>query len=155
MEINHLASERCGVLGVVDPDAYAPAASIATGWVDASRFHNLMAVVMAGDLGTACTLDGTLEEATSSAGAGSQAIAGKSITLLTQAGTDSNKQAVINLKPAELSPGYRYVRLVLTHADTTSPMNATSDAAGILVGIDPVIGVATTFDSTTVDEVVA
>ncbi len=147
--MNGKASELVGVVGNIDPDAYA-ASTVTTGWIAANKFAQFMAVVQAGDLGTSATLDAKLQQATDSSGTGAKDVAGKAITQLTQAGTDSNKQAVINLRPEELDVegGFDYFRLSMTVAV------ATSDAGAVVLGFGPRQGVASENDDTTVDEIV-
>lgn len=139
-------SDRAPVLAVIDPDAYT-AATYTSGWVDMSLWESLQAIVFAGTLGSGATLDAKLEQATSAAGAGAKDITGKAITQLTQAGTDSDKQAVINCQSEDLDVegGFRYVRLSMTVG------NATSDAGGVVLGMDPRYAPT---DASTVDEVV-
>lgn len=139
-------SDRAPVLAVIDPDAYT-AATYTSGWVDMSLWESLQAIVFAGTLGSSATLDAKLEQATSAAGAGAKDITGKAITQLTQAGTDSDKQAVINCQSEDLDVegGFRYVRLSMTVG------TATSDAGGVVLGMDPRYAPT---DATTVDEVV-
>lgn len=139
-------SDRAPVLAVIDPDAYT-AATYTSGWVDMSLWGSLQAIVFAGTLGSGATLDAKLEQATSAAGAGAKDITGKAITQLTQAGTDSDKQAVINCQSEDLDVegGFRYVRLSMTVG------NATSDAGGVVLGMDPRYAPT---DASTVDEVV-
>lgn len=148
MNLNAKPSEICAVAGVIDPDAYA-ANTYTTGWVAVKNFLALMAIIMVGDLGSSATVDAKLEQATSSGGAGAKDITGKTITQLTQAGTDSDKQAVINLRPEELDVdnGFAYVRLSMTVA------TAASDAGGVLLGFYPSRGPAIDVDATTVDSV--
>jgi len=140
-------SDRCAVLGVIDPDVYT-AAAYSTGWVDMSLFESLMLIVFAGTLGTNATVNAKLEQATSAAGAGVKDITGKAITALTEAGTDSDKQAVINLRSEELdvNGGFRYVRGTVTIG------TATSDMGAVLLGLDPRYAPPT--DAATVDEIV-
>lgn len=128
---NILPSDRARVVGVIDPDAYA-ANAYSTGWIAMKNFASIMAIVMAGDLGTSATLDAKLEEATDGSGTGVQDVSGKAITQLTQAGTDSNKQAIINCRADELdlADGFTHVRLTITVA------TATSDAGAIVLGFD-------------------
>lgn len=139
-------SDRAPVLAVIDPDAYT-AATYTSGWVDMSLWESLLVIVFAGTLGSGATLDAKLEQATSAAGAGAKDITGKAITQLTQAGTDSDKQAVINCQSEDLDVegGFRYVRLSMTVG------NATSDAGGVVLGMDPRYAPT---DASTVDEVV-
>lgn len=148
MNSNILPSDRVRVMGVIDPDAIA-AGTATTGWVSLADFGSVMAIVMAGTLGTSATLDAKLEQATDSSGTGAKDITGKSITQLTQAGTDSDKQAIINCRSEELdvANSFTHVRLSMTVAV------ATSDAGGILLGLDARYEPVT--DATTVDEIVS
>jgi hypothetical protein len=140
-------SDRFVLMGVVDPDANT-AATYTTDWVSLADFGAVMAVVFAGDLGSSATLDAKLQQATSSAGASAKDITGKAITQLTQAGTDSNKQAIINCRADELDTenGFTYVRLSMTVA------TATSDCGAAIFGVDA--RYAPHADASTVDEVV-
>ncbi|MGL5447893.1 MAG: hypothetical protein ACRDBL_11345 [Rhabdaerophilum sp.] len=149
MNPNVIPSDRVAVLANIDPDAYA-AGAVSSGWVDMAKFGAIMAIVQAGDLGTSATLDGKLEQATSGAGAGAKDIPGKAITQLTQAGTDSNKQSLINLFADEIdiNNGFTHVRLTMTVG------TATSDAGGIVLGLDPRKDVASASDAASVDQIV-
>lgn len=144
------ASQRAAVAAVIDPDAYG-AATYTTGWIAAADANRYMAIVMAGTLGSSATLDAKLEQATSAAGAGAKDITGKAITQLTQAGTDSDKQAIINLRADELDllNGFTHFRLSMTVG------TATSDAGAILLAFDHRYGPASDNDIAAVDEIVA
>ena len=150
MTPNLLPSQRVALVGIIDPDAYA-AGAVSTGWIAAKDHLSFLAVVTAGDLGASATVDAKLEQATSAAGAGAKDITGKAITQLTKAGTDDNKQALINLKQEELdvNNGFTHFRLTVTVA------TATSDAGGFVLGFDPAYGPATLNDLASVDEIVA
>lgn len=145
-----LGSEAAAVVGVIDPDVTA-AGTVTTGWIDASQFNSFAAIVMAGTLGASATVDAKLEQASDSSGTGAKDITGKAITQLTQAGTDSDKQAIINVKPSELdvTNSFTHFRLSVTVA------TATSDAGGLVIGLSPVYGPASDYDASTVDEIVA
>ena len=149
MNSNLLASARAAVVGIIDPDAYA-AGTVTTGWIDMQDWHSLLAIVMAGDLGSSATLDAKFEQATDGSGTGAKDITGAAITQLTQAGTDSNKQALINLDQGSLdfNNGFRYVRLSMTVA------TATSDAGAVVLGLDARYGAANAGDIAAVDEIV-
>lgn len=148
--LNAKPSEIVGVVASIDPDAYA-ASTVTTGWIAAKNYQAFMAVVQAGDLGASATLDAKLQQASDGSGTGAKDITGKAITQLTQAGTDSNKQAIINLRGDELDldNGFTHFRLSMTVAV------ATSDCGGIVLGVFPARGPATSVDDTAVDEVVA
>lgn len=141
-------SDRIRVLATIDPDAYT-AAAYTSDYVDMAAVGSIAAIVMAGTLGSSATLDGKLVQATSNAGANAKDITSKAITQLTEAGTDSDKQAVINCRPDELdmANSFRYVALVMTVG------TATSDAGAIIVGGDARYEPAS--DLASVDEIVS
>lgn len=142
-------SEMAAVVAVIDPDANT-AGALTTAYVDASKFEQIMAIVMAGTLGSSATLDAKLVQATDSSGTGVKDISGKAITQLTQAGTDSDKQAIIQVRADELdvAGGFRYVALVHTVG------TATSDSGAVVLGLNPTYGPASDYDLSTVDEIV-
>jgi len=142
-----LLTEKLAVLGTIDPDAYGTGTQ-GSDWMDLSKFRQILFAVMAGALGSSATLDFKVQEATSAAGAGAQDLSGKAITQLTEAGTDSDKQALINVRADELSDGYRYVRGVMTIGV------ATSDAGVLVLGGDATYLPASDFDLASVDEIV-
>jgi hypothetical protein len=147
---NLTASARAAIVGVIDPDAYA-AGTVTTGWIDIQDYFTLLGVIFAGDLGSSATVDAKFQQATDSSGTGVKDVTGSAITQLTQAGTDDNKQALINLSSADLdyNNGFRYVRLSMTVA------TATSDAGAVVIGLDPRYGAANAADASTVDEIVS
>lgn len=142
-------AHAAGILGAIDPDAYA-AGTVTTGWISAATFQSFMAIVMAGDLGTSATLDAKIEQATDASGTGAKDLSGAAITQLTQAGTDSNKQAVISFGSGDLdlANGFDHFRLSMTVAA------ATSDAGAIVLGSDTRYGPASDYDAASVDEIV-
>lgn len=142
---NSKPSERAAVVGVIDPDAYATN-PYSTGWVDAAKFRSFMAIVCAGDLGSSATINAKIEQATTSGGSPAD-VPGKTITALTQAGSDDNKQAVINFRGDDLTEGYRWVRLTVTVGVATSDMGA------VLLGFDPFDAPASDNDSAAVDSI--
>lgn len=144
---NILPNEQAVLAAIIDPDAYS-ASTVTSGWVHMGTYEAIQAIVMAGTLGSSATLDAKLEQATDSSGTSAKDISGKAITQLTQAGTDSDKQAIINCRSEELdvANGFDYVRLSMTIG------TATSDAGGLVLGHYPRYAPAT--DATTVDEIV-
>ncbi len=149
--MNSLPSERAAVLATIDPDVTA-ASTVVTDWCDVGQFQRIMAVVMTGTLGTNATVDAKLRQATDSSGTGAKDITGKSITQLTQAGTDqSDSQAVINCMAEDLDMDneFAYVALSVTVAV------ATSDLGAIVLGFDPRNAPASDNDLASVEEIVA
>ena len=147
---NALGSEKVAILGTVDPDVLTAAAHTSD-YVSAGLYEQIMAVILAGTLGTSATFDAKLVQATDSSGTGSKDITGKAITQLTEACTDSDKQAIINVRAEELdlANGFDYVALTITVA------TASSDGAGILLGLNPRNAPASDNDIASVDEIVA
>lgn len=143
-------SDRAAVVGVIDPDAYA-AATYVTGWIDASLFEDFMAIVMVGDLGSSATVNAKLTAAEDGSGTNPHDITGKAITALTDAGTDSNKQAIINVRADEISADGAYTHFKLSVTVGT----ATSDMGALVLGLNPHFGGASDNDATTVDEIVS
>lgn len=151
MNINIPASQKIAVVGAVDPDV-TPAGGVNTAWIEAHKFHQFLAIVMAGTLGSSATLAAKITQAQDGSGTGAKDVDGKAITTMTQAGTDqSDKQALIDLRPEDLdvNNGFTHFRLELTVA------TATSDIGAIVLGVDPADGKAADFDAASVDQVIA
>ncbi len=148
--MNQLASEGAAIVGVVDPDAYA-ASTVTSGWIDMGLFEKIQAIVSVGDFVATATLDAKLEQAQDSGGTGAKDITGKAITQLTQAGTDDNKQAVINCRGEELDTagGFSFVRLSMTLG------TAGADLGAIVIGQGARYAPATDNDLASVDEIIA
>lgn len=142
-------SDQVAVVGTIDPDAYT-ANTYVSDYADMSKFHSVMAVVMAGTLGSTGTLDAKLVQATASDGTGSKDITGKSITQLTQAGTDADKQAVINCFAHELDIANNFTHVAISMTTAV----ATSDAGAVLLGMAPRYAPASDNDLASVDEIV-
>jgi hypothetical protein len=136
--------EDWAIVATIDPDAYGTGEQLSDE-IDMADYHEICAVVMAGALGSSATLDAQLQGSTTSGGSYA-AISGKSITQMTQAGTDDDKQAVIHLRSDEQSR--RYVKLSMTVG------TATSDCGGIVFG-RPRYSPGTDVDLASVDEVIA
>lgn len=124
--------DQMRVVAAIDPDAYA-AGTYTSGWVNLGVYEAIMAIVMAGDLGTNATVDAKLQQATNGSGAGAKDVTGKTTTQLTQASGDSDKQAIIELRSEELdvAGGFTHVRLSMTIA------TAASDCGAIVLGAAP------------------
>lgn len=147
--IHTLPADSVAVVGAIDPDVTA-ASTVETGWVDACDFEAFLAIVQAGTLGTSATVDAKIEQATDSSGTGVKDLSGSDITQLTEAGTDSDKQALIQFRGEDLDVNndFSFVRLSITVAV------ATSDIGGLLLGYAPRSEPASDNDASTVDEIV-
>jgi len=96
------------------------------------------------------------QAADTAAGGNVKDITSKAITQLAGASpSQSDKQALINVRADELdmANGFRWVKLVITLADTTSPVG-TNDAMGFLLGLGPRYGPAYDNDLASVAEII-
>lgn len=146
------ATDRVALLATIDPDAYT-AAAYTSDWVDVTKYKTLMAVIYAGALGSSATLNAKLQAADDSSGTNPVDLTGKAITELTEAGTDSDKQAIICLREDEINSqattaGKQFVAVVMTVGV------AASDCGAAIYGLDPTYGVASDNDIASVDEIV-
>jgi hypothetical protein len=80
-----------------------------------------------------------------------KAITGKAGTQLTQAGTDSDKQVLINVRSDDLDIANDFTHVALPAIVAV----ATSDVGGVVLGLDPKYGAASDNDLASVDEIVA
>lgn len=158
MNANTKPSDIAAVVAVIDPDAYTHNGGTGSDgvylstYVDMSKFNSLQAIIMAGTLASTATLNGKLVQSKTATNSDSSKkdVSGKAITALTQAGTDSDKQAIINLFAEELDTanGFRYVALEMTVG------TAGADAGAILIGHSARYEPASDNDISTVDEIV-
>ncbi|MCA9906244.1 MAG: hypothetical protein KC547_20455 [Anaerolineae bacterium] len=150
MNTDTFLSERLAVIATIDPDVTA-AGTVITDEIDMSKYRRVMFIVMAGTLGSSATLDFSVKGgASSNAGSHSTAITGKSITQLTQAGTDeSDRQAIVEVSATEVrAQSLRYIEGSLVVA------TASSDAAVIVLGEPAHALPATEIDLASVAEIV-
>lgn len=144
-KVNSLPSERFAVAAVVAPGALTTGAK-SSGVIDASKYGRLCAIISTGTLGASATLDGKWQECDDSSGTNPVDIANGSITQVVKASGD-NKQIVHNLHTDMITEGKRYVKYVATVG------TATSDAAVIILGVDPRHQPATDLDPASVVQV--
>ncbi len=145
---NAKASELVAVLATIDPVSQA-AGSITTGWVSVANFHNFLATIETGVLGTAATVDAKVQQAQDSSGTGVKDITGRAITQIVKASGD-NKQALINFRGEDLDNlnGFAFVRLSITVG------TAASQIAAQLLGFTPRFATADTFNQSAVAQIV-
>ena len=142
-------SEKVALVGRIEPQLAVPATYL-SGAVDLSKFESIMAIVDVGTMVATSTVNAKLVQAVTSGGSYKD-VTGKSITALTAAGVDDNKQAIINCRAEELdiANGYRFVKLSATVAV------ANTGLAGTVLGHNPKYGPASDNDAATVDEIVS
>lgn len=111
MDYTKHLTEELAVMSTIDPVSQG-VATVTGDVVDMRYVRKALFILAVGVLGTAATVDFKLEQGTSAAMAGVKNITGKLITQLTKAGTDDNKQVLVEVRAEELDliGGYRYVR---------------------------------------------
>ena len=134
-------SERSAIVAVVNPANNNNAATNSAA-IDMSRFHEAMFVLLLGAVDN--TTDFKLQESVDGS-TGWTDISGKSITQL--GSNDDNKQAVINLKSAEMTK--RYARSVVTNGNGT-----TNIVAAVALGQRPRTGPASSDNLTSVAQII-
>jgi hypothetical protein len=95
--------------------------TVSTPWVSASCFRAMVALIQAGVLGAAATLDAKLQQASDAAGTGAVDLAGKAIAQIVKA-TGDNSQAMIVVDNTQISLGF--VRLSITVGGAASLIGA-------------------------------
>lgn len=147
--MNQRLSERLAVVATIDPDAYGTGDQ-STDVIDMLEHRRIMFVVMLGDFASTGKADFVVYGDTASNGAFSTAITGKAITQLTQAGSDDNKQAIVEISSEEVqAQGKRYIKGTLTLT------TAGADAGVIAIAGDSRYEPNNVFDLASVDEIVA
>lgn len=144
-----LSSHEIGVVAVRNPVSQG-AATVTTGWVAMTDFQRMMTIIMVGTMSAGSTVDAKLEQATTAAGAGAKDITSKAITQLTQAGTDSDKQVIINLdhEDMDIDGGFDFARVSVTVGTAASLL------AVVALGFPARYGPMNVRDLATVDEII-
>lgn len=146
--MNRLPSEVAAIVGAIDPDAYA-ANTYTTGYISMKLFRRFMAVVTVGDIVSTGVVNAKIIAYTDNAGGGAFDVPGAAITQMTEAGTDSNKQAVINFDTQALAGNTEYTHFRLSVALTV----AGADMGAVVLGFDPLYAPASDNDAATVDSI--
>lgn len=142
-------SQRMAVLGTIDPQDYAANTSTTTvtsDVIDMSVFRRVMFILSVGTLGTACTVDMTVNKGTATATVTTSHTA---ITQLTTA--DDNKQVIVEVTAEKVEPN-RYVNAVVTAANGGAGDN--EGFSLVVLGGDCRHGPAVNYDLSTVDEII-
>ena len=110
-------TQSLAMFGMIDADNYA-AATYTSDYGDASVVDRFVATIAVGDMAATATVDAKLVQATDSSGTGKKDITGAAITQLTQAGSDDNKQAKIEVRSEQLdiNNGFDHVAVEVTVA---------------------------------------
>lgn len=109
-------SEELAVISTIDPVSQS-AATVTGDSIDMADYHKVLFVLSVGALGASATVDFSVKGDAASGGSYSTNITDKAITQLTKAGTDDNKQVIVEVTSEEVgAQGYRYIRPSLTVA---------------------------------------
>jgi len=110
----NLLSERLSLIATIDPQASST--TLKSDVFDMEHFEKVLAIVSVGAFGTSGTLDAKFEASATSNGTFTT-VSGKTITQLTEPGSDGNKQVLINLSAAEVAASTaRWGRVFVTNA---------------------------------------
>ena len=140
------ANSRLPLVGTVDPQS-ASANDYATDVVDMAKFQKVVFYLLVGALGSSATVDFVVKGDATSGGSYATTVTGKSITQLTKAGSDDNKQVVVEVTAEDVvQQGLRYIKGIVTTAV------AASQIAVAVVGVDARYAPAD--DLSSVDEIV-
>jgi hypothetical protein len=103
-------NERLALIGTIDPDAYS-ADTYTSDEIDMSNFKRVVFILSVGDLGSSATVDFEINGgASSNPGSLATLVTGKDATQLTQAGSDSDKQVIIEVSAEEAAAqGLQYL----------------------------------------------
>ncbi len=142
-------SEKAAIVATIDP-ASLTANTYVSDYVDMADFEQVMAILLLGAITTNGTVDAKLVQATDSSGTGVKDISGAAVTQLTKAGSDDNKQVILQTRGdlLDVEGGFRYVALSVTTA------TAASLGAAVVLGFNPTYGPASDYDLASVDEIV-
>lgn len=124
--LNAKLSEGLGVLAQIPPASQAPGV-VTTGWIPATNFHSILAVIQAGVLGAAATLDAKIQQAQDATGTGAKDL--KSITQIVKT-TGDNTTALIDVRGDDLDANNNYAFLQLSLTVGV----AASQAGALLLG---------------------
>ena len=140
---NMVGSEKFAVVATIDPDVLTVTTHSSDG-VDMSLFESVTAIAMVGTLASGSTVICKVTSGSNNVAFGNTV---KTATTLTQAGSDGDKQVVINVRGSQLTPGDRYIRLEMVVGTDVA------DGGGIVLGHNPVYSPASDHDLSTVDEI--
>jgi hypothetical protein len=143
-----MLSEQLAVAATIDPANVSPS-TVPTDVIDLSRARRVLFIIAVGALGTSATVDFVVKGDTTSGGSFTTTVTGKTIAQLTKAGSDDNKQVVVEVSAGEAAvQGFRYVRGSLTVG------TAASQVCVIALTGDLRYSPASEFDLASVDEIV-
>lgn len=140
--------EEFAIVATIDPDAYGTGDQTSD-IIDMRYWREVSIDVYGGTLGTSATLDIAVSSSANSNMSSPTVLTGKSITALTEAGTDSDKQARVRVTAEEVAANGAEHRYIQVTATLTA---ATSDYAVAVYGSPARYMPTENFDLASVDE---
>ena len=123
--------EKHAVLGVLYPASYASEQNL--GWYAVQNYHRIAILVIGGNIGT--SLDVDVEIATDADGSDVHTL--KSITQLTQAGSDDDSYVGIEIQSEELSKPAGTSVTNFTHLRVEVTPSGATLACVVVLGVNP------------------
>lgn len=140
---NEVGSEKFAVAATIDPDELSVSTHVSDG-VDMSLFESATAIGMVGTLASGSTVICKIMSGSNNVAFGNTVVTADT---LSQAETDADKQAVLNVRGEDLTPGDRYIRLEMVVG------TAVADGGGVVLGHNPRYSPASDNDLATVDSI--
>jgi hypothetical protein len=149
INLNARPSELIRTAGALDPIDQSAGARVSD-YASLAEAERGLAIVLVGAMTSNSTVDAKLVQATDSSGTGKKDISGKAITQLTEAGSDNNKQVLLEVLAEELdvNNGFTHFAVEVTTATAASLTAAVVQTYGIAHGP------ASDGDVASVDEIV-
>ena len=140
--------ENIAVLATIDPVSQS-AGSANTDVIDTSLFEKVLFIVTVGALGASATVDFLVKADSASGGSFATTVTGKSITQLTKADSDDNKQVLVEVDANALraqNSSFRYIRGTITVAAAACLVSV------VALGFGCTYGPANQYNLASVDE---
>ncbi|MCC6615928.1 MAG: hypothetical protein IT320_20830 [Anaerolineae bacterium] len=120
MSYNQALTEQLAIVSTIDPQD-AGTGDTSGDVIDMMKIRRVVFVLATGSMTSSSTVDLVVKGDTASGGSFTTTITGKAITQLTQAGSDGNKQVLLEVTAEEVAAqGFRYIKPVLTVAAAAS-----------------------------------
>lgn len=141
-------TEELALVSTLDPVSQG-AATVTSDVVDMRVFRRIIFILSVGAMTASSTVDMVIKGDSASGGSFTTTVTGKAITQLTQAGTDANKQVIIEVTAEELAAqGFRYCRASVTVAAAASLISL------VALGARARYESAAEYDLASVDEII-
>jgi len=133
-------SETACLLYNLAPISVAHGAAVYTSYVSLATYHRAAIVIHTGVMASGSTLDAVVYQAVDTAGSGTPKVltTTKAITQLTQAGSDSNKDVVIEVRTEELDVAGGFDCIALQYTVGTAATLLSIEIYGLVPRFAPV-----------------